>query len=218
MFQKEQGSATASLAVGDIWNGGSVDKWLKLAYLLKARYINKLIKKGEGSYLEGKYDAAEILACLDKAQQSNADNTVFNHIDANNSHDVLGWDEPVDYSPLFSVCGMNAGYMPTKMLYDNLTNFAGSGIEDPRADKILPWAYSKQSSNSPAEVKFKNGWRRSMGVDMIGNDSPSLTGGPLRSNFSAAKGWWIDSESSTRKGGHYLCRVYQSVQSLSRTS
>ena len=39
MFQKEQGSATASLAVGDIWNGGSVDKWLKLAYLLKARYI-----------------------------------------------------------------------------------------------------------------------------------------------------------------------------------
>ena len=44
MFQKEQGSATASLAVGDIWNGGSVDKWLKLAYLLKARYINKLIK------------------------------------------------------------------------------------------------------------------------------------------------------------------------------
>ena len=68
----------------------------------------------------------------------------------------------------------------------NLTNFAGSGIEDPRADKILPWAYSKQSSNSPAEVKFKNGWRRSMGVDMIGNDSPSLTGGPLRSNFSAA--------------------------------
>ena len=36
---------------------------------------------------------------------------------------------------VFSVCGMNAGYMPTKMLYDNLTNFAGSGIEDPRADK-----------------------------------------------------------------------------------
>ncbi len=215
MFQKEQGSATAALAVGDIWNGGSVDKWLKLAYLLKARYINKLIKKGAGSYLEGKYDATEILACLDKAQQSNADNTVFNHIDANNSHDVLGWDEPVDYSPLFSVCGMNAGYMPTKMLYDNLTNFAGNGIEDPRADKILPWAYSKQSSNSPAGVKFKDGWRRSMGVDMISNDSPSLTGGPLRSNFSAAKSWWIDSESPTRKGDTIYvectsqCKAYQ---------
>ena len=220
MFQKEQGSATAALAVGDIWNGGSVDKWLKLAYLLKARYINKLIKKGAGSYLEGKYDATEILACLDKAQQSNADNTVFNHIDANNSHDVLGWDEPVDYSPLFSVCGMNAGYMPTKMLYDNLTNFAGNGTEDPRADKILPWAYSKQSSNSPAGVKFKDGWRRSMGVDMISNDSPSLTGGPLRSNFSAAKSWWIDSESPTRQGDTIYvecttqCKAYQGRSDL----
>ncbi len=64
-------------------------------------------------------------------------------------------------------------------------------------------------------MKFKNGWRRSMGVDMIGNDSPSLTGGPLRSNFSAAKGWWIDSESSTRKGDTIYvectsqCKAYQ---------
>ena len=55
---------------------------------------------------------------------------------------MLGWDEPVDYSPLFSVCGMNSGYMVTKMLYDNLTNFAGYGVEDPRADHIIPWAYS----------------------------------------------------------------------------
>lgn len=215
MFQKDQPSGTASLAAGDIWNGGNVSKWLKLAYLLKARYINKLIKKGAGDYLEGKYDAEEILACLDKAQQSNADNTVFNHIDADNSHDVLGWDEPVDYSPLFSVSGMNAGYMPTKMLYDNLTNFAGNGIEDPRADKILPWAWSEKSDDSPAEVKFEDGWRRSMGVDMISNNSPSLTGGPLRSNFSADKGWWIDSDSPARVGdtiyveGTSQCKAYQ---------
>ena len=44
---------------------------------------------------------------------------------------------------------------------------------------------------------------------------PSLTGGPLRSNFSAAKGWWIDSESSTRKGDTIYvectsqCKAYQ---------
>ncbi|MBQ2490872.1 MAG: hypothetical protein II539_04180, partial [Muribaculaceae bacterium] len=40
------------------------------------------------------------------------------------------WGEPVDYSPLFSVSGMNAGYMATKMLEDNLTNFGGYGVED----------------------------------------------------------------------------------------
>lgn len=220
MFKKEQNTAAASLSVGDIWNGGDVDKWLKLAYLLKARYINKLIKKGAGDYLEGKYDVEEILACLDNAQQSNDDNTVFNHIDADNSHDVLGWNEPVDYSPLFSVCGMNSGYMPTKMLYDNLTNFAGYGVEDPRADKILPWAWSQQSANSPAEVKFKDGWRRSMGVDMVSGNSPSLVGGPLRANFSAAKKWWIDSDAPARMGDTIYvectsqCKAYQGKSDL----
>jgi arylsulfatase A-like enzyme len=121
--------------------------------MLKARWINKLNKKGAGSYKDGKYDVDEILRCLDKAMQSNADNTIVNHTDDNGAtHDNLGWDEPVDYSPLFSVSGMNSGYMATKMLYDNLTNFAGKGVEDPRADHILPWARSVKSDNSPAEI------------------------------------------------------------------
>ena len=56
------------------------------------------------NYKDGKWDATTILAELDLAMKSNADNTVINHTDANGStHDVLGWDEPVDYSPLFSV-------------------------------------------------------------------------------------------------------------------
>ena len=89
-----------SLAVGDFWNNGDVNKWSKLANLLKARWINKLIKKGEGSYLEGKYDRQAILDCLSKAMTSNADNTVINHTDDNGTtHDDLGWNEPVDYSP-----------------------------------------------------------------------------------------------------------------------
>ena len=212
LLQKTQDVTLPTLAEGDFWNGGDAGKWLKLAYLLKARYCVKLSKKAPGNYLEGKYDAAEILASLAKAQQSNDDNTIVNHTDANGStHDVLGWDEPVDYSPLYSVCGMNAGYMPTKMLYDNLTNFAGYGIEDPRADKIIPWAWSKKSANSPITLKFEGNWRRSMGVDMISNDAPNLIGGPLRSNFGANASaekegiktgnfWWIYSTSDTRKG------------------
>ncbi len=201
-LQKKQDVTLPTLAEGDFWNNGDVGKWLKLAYLLKARYCNKLSKKNTGSYKEGKYDADEILACLAKAQQSNADNTIINHTDDNGTtHDVLGWNEPVDYSPLFSVCGMNAGYMVTKMLYDNLTNFAGLRVEDPRADKIIPWAWSQKSENSPANVKFKDGWRRSLGVDMVSNESPNLTGGPLRAGFDPAKGgWWIDSEAAIRKG------------------
>ena len=190
-----------SLAVGDSWNNGDTGKWVKLANLLKARWINKLIKKGNGDYLEGKYDAAAILDCLNKAMTSNADNTIVNHTDDNGAtHDNLGWNEPVDYSPLYSVCGMNGGYMVTKMLYDNLTDFNGCGIEDPRADHVIPWAKSSKGADSPAEIKWNaNGtWRRSLGVDLQSNILTA--GGPLRASYSAEKHFYIISDNPERLG------------------
>ena len=205
-FQKTQEATVPTLQEGDSWNNGDVQKWLKLAYLLKARYCNKLSKKGAGSYKDGKYDEATILDCLSKAMQSNSDNTIVNHTDANSkTHDVLGWDEPVDYSPLYSVSGMNAGYYVTEMLYNNLTNFAGYGVEDPRADHIIPWQVSVKSANTPANIKWKGEWRRSLGVDMTSSKAPNLTGGPLRANYGIQKGkggdyWWIDSDSEARLG------------------
>ncbi len=189
-----------TLAAGDFWNGGDVNKWIKLAYMLKARWINKLTKKAAGSYKDGKYDAQEILACLDKAMKSNADNTIVNHTDDNGAtHDDLGWDEPVDYCPLYSVSGMNSGYMVTKMLVDNLTNFGGYGVEDPRADHIIPWAYSAKSADSPAELKWVGNWRRSLGVDMASEINSQ--GGPLRANYRAAtRSFYIDSSDPNRLG------------------
>ena len=218
---KTQNPSLPVLGNNDIWNHGDIDKWIKLAYLLKARWLNKLIKKGAGNYKDGKYDADEILACLDKAMQSNADNTIMNHTDDNTVHDELGWDEPIDYSPLFSVCGMNAGYMVTKMLYDNLTNFAGKGVEDPRADHIIPWARSVKSDNSPAEIKWSadGKWRRSLGVDMASDINSQ--GGPLRAawgynvtNSNSRNGFWINSYNEARFGdtvyveGTSDCTVY----------
>ena len=201
LLAKTQDSKLPSLAEGDFWNNGDVSKWIKFGNLLKARYLVKLSKKAAGNYLDGKYDAAAILDALSKGPQSNADNTIIYHTDDNGTtHDVLGWNEPVDYSPIYSVCGMNAGYMVTDMLYKNLTNFAGSGVEDPRADKIIPWAVSQKSDNSPAEIKWNGKWRRSLGVDMVSNDSPNLNGGPLRAGYTAEKKWWIDSSSPARKG------------------
>ena len=192
-----------TLAAGDWWNHGDLNKWIKLAYLLKARWINKLNKKGAGSYKDGKYDADEILRCLDKAMQSNADNTIVNHTDDNGAtHDNLGWDEPVDYSPLFSVSGMNAGYMATKMLYNNLTNFAGKGVEDPRADHILPWAYSPNRSENGIDangVKWNGHWRRTLGVDMASEIFSQ--GGPLRAMFNTStNSWYISTASEDRLG------------------
>ena len=140
LFDKDQNTAAAALAVGDWWMNGNVAMWKKFANFLKARWILKLSKKANGKYTDGKYDEDAILTALNNSFASSTENVVIHHTDNNSTtHDHLGWDEPVDYSPLYSVCGMNWGYLPTKMLYDNLTNFAGLGIEDPRADHILTW-------------------------------------------------------------------------------
>lgn len=201
ILQKGQPASVPALALGDYWMNGDTQKWIKFGNLLKARWINKLTKKQAGSYKDGKYDADAILAALSAGPQSISDDAVIYHTDDNSAtHDVLGWDEPVDYSPLYSVCGMNAGYMVTKMLEDNLTNFAGYGVEDPRADRIIPWAWSGKSENSPADLKWNGNWRRSKGVDMVSSASPNLNGGPIRASFNSEKNWWIDSSNPDRLG------------------
>ncbi len=190
LFSRPQDPAVTALSAGDMWNGGDTGKWIKLCYMLKARWLNHLSKKAAGSYKDGKYDQAEILACLDKAMKSNADNTVVYHEDNNSSTwDHEGWNEPVDYSTLYSCIGMNNNRMfVSKCFYDNLTNFDGKGIEDPRADKFIPWCRSVRSESTPGEVKWSEDgkWRRSLGVDL--NSNIISTGGPKVSTFSNG-GW-----------------------------
>lgn len=204
-LSRSQAASVPALSLGDWWGGGDVQKWIKFGNLLKARYCAKLNKKQTGSYLEGKYDTATILAALNNGPQSNADDMVIYHTDDNSTtHDVLGWDEPVDYSPLYSVCGMNAGYMVTETLVKNLTNFGGYGVEDPRADKIIPWAYdSRNKDNAPADVKWVGNWRRSLGVDMTTNNCPIFSGGPLRANWNAANGWYVTTDNPARANDIY---------------
>ena len=204
-LSRSQAASVPALALGDWWGGGDVQKWIKFGNLLKARYCAKLNKKQTGSYLEGKYDTATILAALNNGPQSIADDMVIYHTDDNSTtHDVLGWDEPVDYSPIYSVCGMNAGYMVTETLVKNLTNFGGYGVEDPRADKIIPWAYdSRNKENAPADIKWVGNWRRSRGVDMTTNDCPIFSGGPLRANWNAANGWYVNTDNEARANDIY---------------
>ncbi len=171
LFQKAQPVDVVTLATGDAWNNGDVSKWLKMAYLLKARLLNHLSKKAEGSYKDGFYDPAAILDCLAKAQQSNSDNTLIQHYDmAETSSDVLVGD-PLQTSPMFDNAGMGGGATtrPTQWLVDILTNFNNKGIEDPRADLILPWI----------QVNNPNKWERSKGVEMRTAQTIRLNQGPF---------------------------------------
>ena len=203
LFQREQDPNALPLSDGDMWNGGDTGKWIKLCYFLKARWLNHLSKKQAGSYTEGKYDQAAILDCLSKAMQSNADNTVVYHEDNNSTtHDHEGWDEPVDYSALYSCIGMNNNRMfISKCFYDNLTNFAGNGVEDPRADKFIPWARSVKSDDTPDEIKWSEDgkWRRSLGVDLTTNIISN--GGPFPSLYSGnIPGWYCNTTDNARQG------------------
>ena len=190
LFQRQQDPTVTPLSAGDMWNGGDTGKWIKLCYLLKARWLNHLSKKAAGSYKDGKYDANEILACLDKAMKSNADNTIVRHEDNNSSTwDHEGWNEPVDYSTLYSCIGMNNNRLfVSKCFYDNLTNFDNKGIEDPRADKFIPWCRSVKSETTPAEVKWSDDgkWRRSLGVDLNSN---IISNGGIKAATFVDGGW-----------------------------
>jgi len=169
MTQKE---GAKPLSANDWWGNGDVNKWIKFAYLLKARQLNHLVKKGAGKWDPAngqyKYDADLILDCLSKAQQSNADGMVVYHTEGiSATNDNLGWYEPIDWSPLHSVIATNSNYFYTKTVEDNFTNFDGKGIEDPRADRILPWARSFKTDKSPADLKWSpdGKWRRSKTLD-----------------------------------------------------
>ncbi len=211
LFGKTQEAGTPALATCDWWCNGDVQKWIKLCYLYKARFGVKLSKKGDGKLAEGKYDAQAILDALAKGPQSIEDDVTPEFLDAGTSFRGAIYGDPTDISSYYSVMGMNAGYLVTKAFVDNLTYFDGKGIEDPRADKIIPWQVSKKSADTPEGIKFVGEWRRSLGVDMISTNSPVGHGGPIRPNYGGkgenaysgqnmAGKWWCNTNDPSRLG------------------
>lgn len=179
-LEMDQAHGARTLAENDSWAAGDRDKWLKFAYLLKARWLVKLNKKGAGSAADLKYDAQEILNCLAKGPQSNADNMIAAHQDQKNAVNAPITGENSLWSPAFSCLTTNFQSYVTNMLYDNLTDFAGNGVEDPRADKLIPWSRSVKSATTPDYIVWsKDGkWRRSQPVDMQ-TDIRLVAGGPI---------------------------------------
>jgi hypothetical protein len=148
--QPQQGGAK-TLKEGDAWNSGDVNKWIKLAYGMKARYLNNLSKKSD------LYNPTAILEALNNAPQSNADNTVINHEYANGavSDNLWGDDIKTNYTYIW-LLNWSRVYYPTKWYVDLLTDFDGKGIVDPRANKLVP----------SAQIKGGTEWFRTPGVDM----------------------------------------------------
>jgi hypothetical protein len=168
LFGKTQDPSVASLATGDLWSAGNTDKWIKLCWGLKARYMLKLSKKTD------LYNPDSILYCLSKAPQSNADNTVGPGLNNSTVTDYLLGD-PVVTNGNFDYAGYGSNQRISQFYYNLLTNMRGSGVIDPRMTKIVP--------ASMANVTLTNGrvssytWNRSVGVDIYGTATRLLKGG-----------------------------------------
>jgi len=195
-FNMTQPSTAVPLSAGDSWNGGDVSKWLKLCYGLKARWLNNLSKKS------ALYKPDEILAALDKAPLAVGESTVISHADdaADNIGDIL-FADPVKTSIVFNSAGMNINTLLTKWYVDLLTNFDNKGVEDPRADKLIPWA----------EFGYPKKLVRSKGVDML--SKIRMESGPIASSFNikdveiesngrkvAPHSWYVNSANTARWG------------------
>jgi SusD/RagB-like outer membrane lipoprotein len=157
LFNKTQESGTPALTTGDLWNGGNVDKWIKLCYGLKARYMLKLSKKTD------LYNADSILYCLSKGPQSNADNTIGPGFNNSTVTDYL-FGDPVVTNGNFDYAAYGNNQRISQYYYNLLTNLRGSGVVDPRMTKIVPASMANVQLDASGKVSSYT-WNRSIGVD-----------------------------------------------------
>jgi hypothetical protein len=169
LFGQTQASTAPSLATGDLWSGGDVNKWIKMCWGLKARYMLKLSKKSN------LYNADSILYCLSRGPQSNADNIVGPGFNNSTVTDYLLGD-PVVTNGNFDYVGYGSTVRISQYYYNLLTNMRGAGVTDPRMSKIVPSYMSNIQLDANGKVASYT-WTRSQGVDSYGASARLLKGG-----------------------------------------
>lgn len=169
LFSKTQDAGAPSLTSGDLWNSGDVNKWIKLCWGLKARYMLKLSKKAD------LFNADSILYCLSQGPQSNADNTVGPGFNNSTVTDYL-YGDPVVTNGNFDYAAYGNSIRISKYYYNLLTNMNGSGVVDPRMSKMVPASMANVQLNGSGKVSSYT-WNRAIGVDSYDTATRLLKGG-----------------------------------------
>ena len=144
----------------DIWNGGDVDKWLKLCYGLKARYLLHLSKKSD------LFKPEDILAALAKAPQSNGDNTIMKHYNVAGDETNFTVADPYQTNEYWNCVAYGTSQRTTKYYIDL---FKVNGVIDPRLDKMFPAMMSNVVLNADGSIASYQ-WRRDIGIDMMNSN------------------------------------------------
>ncbi|MCI1684430.1 MAG: SusD/RagB family nutrient-binding outer membrane lipoprotein [Prevotella sp.] len=180
-FQKEQPTSATKLSDGDIWNGGDKDKWLKLCYGLKARYLLRLSKRSD------LFNPQEILDALSNGPQSNDDNTSVENYNVEGDETNFTVGDPYQTSPIWDYAAYGSSQRETKWYINLLTNqfTGGSGVIDPRMSKLVP-AMMKDINLSTTGKILSYDWARDAGVDMMNSDIRQ-NGGPINATFATSE-------------------------------
>lgn len=169
LFSKTQESGATPLAEGDMWCGGDAQKWIKLCYGLKARWLNKLSKKAE-------YDPSTILEYISKSLSSNNDNVIGKAISSASDVTDWLWGDPIMANGRWAYAAYGSTQRISKFHKNLLVNMRGSGVEDPRMSKIVPAAMCNIKLDASGRVASYD-WRRSEGVDVYGEAERLRAGG-----------------------------------------
>jgi hypothetical protein len=159
-LQKAQGENAPALSKGDIMFSGDINKWIKFAYGVKARFMSHLSKKSVGTGMLD-YNPDGILALLDKSLQSNDDDAAY-----------YGEESDIAARRCIQYGNLASTNKPGKLWKDYLLNTVtgegeswNSGIEDPRAEFLIP----KITEGS-------NAGKYSFGLDMDStNTTPTIS-------------------------------------------
>lgn len=170
LFSRDQESGATPLSSGDLWNGGDVQKWIKLCYGLKARWLLRVSKNSDY------YDPDAILDAIAKGPQSNSDNTYQLCYDVKGDQTDFLIGDPNQTNGNWNTAAYGKTQWTSKYYLDLLTNLRGAGVEDPRVDKIIPSSMTNIVLDSSGKV-LSYDWRRSKGVDLYGDAERLVNGG-----------------------------------------
>ena len=160
LFQQPQQQGAVSLAAGDTWNGGDVNKWIKLCYGLKARWLNNMSKTTQ-------YDPEAILAAVNNGPKSNSDNTKMTHYNVETAGTCITVGDAYGPNVIWDTAAWGTGQRLLRWYANLLTNFKGTGVEDPRADKLLPHSMINVQLSEDGSRITSHEWLRDCGIDIM---------------------------------------------------
>ncbi|MEL7835214.1 SusD/RagB family nutrient-binding outer membrane lipoprotein [Fodinibius sp. N2] len=116
----EQGNSTIELGNDDFIYGGNTDQWIRLAHMLKARYLNHLSKQSS-------YSPTDVLAEVDQGLTDNADDAQVDYFED-------------QFNPWAEVAIDNANLLLGGWISEQIVKHLDGtlyGVEDPRIEPLM---------------------------------------------------------------------------------